>query len=259
MADCVPFLCVYLGPPTVGGMLTSSDVVVSSWCSKCGALHDDVDCKVYPLARVHHPDAIRAVGYSSSASLRPLPASAVTIRSSVCLSIYLLFCSSVSLCLALRACGARGEKPLRWRARSGDARSLALVLSLSCLVLSLSCPVLSLSCPCRTHHDLLTRCASRCALGVSPKTATASSIPSPGIRMASFLMLTMLVLASSRPRRRGMIVHLCIRWAHQLIQHQLTWCCQCQRTVPLLNNGLMTCARMAPGATLRALGLHQRC
>ena len=259
MADCVPFLCVYLGPPTVGGMLTSSDVVVSSWCSKCGELHDDVDCKVYPLARVHHPDAIRAVGSASSASLRPLPASAVTIRSSVCLSIYLLFCSSVSLCLALRACGARGEKPLRWRARSGDARSLALVLSLSCLVLSLSCPVLSLSCPCRTHHDLLTRCASRCALGVSPKTATACFTALPTRAMECSQMRRAAVLASSRPQRRGMIVHLCIRWAHQLIQHQLTWCCQCQRTVPLLNNGLMTCARMAPGATLRALGLHQRC
>ena len=259
MADCVPFLCVYLGPPTVGGMLTSSDVVVSSWCSKCGELHDDVDCKVYPLARVHHPDAIRAVGSASSASLRPLPASAVTIRSSVCLSIYLLFCSSVSLCLALRACGARGEKPLRWRARSGDARSLALVLSLSCLVLSLSCPVLSLSCPCRTHHDLLTRCASRCALGVSPKTATACFMQLQTRARACSRMPARRELASSRPQRRGMIVHLCIRWAHQLIQHQLTWCCQCQRTVPLLNNGLMTCARMAPGATLRALGLHQRC
>ena len=154
-------------------MLASSDVVDGcAWCSKCGELHDDAECKVHPLARVHHPDTTRAVGSASSASSRPLPASAVTIRSSVCLSVCLLFCSSVSFCLALRTCGARGEQPLRWRARSGDARSLVGF-------------ALSLSCPCRPHHDLLTRCASRCAPCVSLSWAPAQrrQLPLPFHRL----------------------------------------------------------------------------
>ena len=127
-------MCVYLGPPTVGGMLASSDVVDGCvWCSKCGELHDDAECKVYPLARVHHPDAIRAVGSASSASSRPLPASAVTIRSSVCLSI----CCSVlrSLCASLCALAVHGEnnpcagaRAAETLARSSDSPSRCPVL-----------------------------------------------------------------------------------------------------------------------------------